>query len=92
LSCILFILFYSEEGLGHLQHLQQSTEVTTPTNLTIPTNIINTENIVVVSIIRAGDSLLDSFLKICPEAAVGKILIQRDEETALPIFIPNFQI
>lgn len=39
---------------------------------------------VAVSIIRAGDSLLDSFLKVAPEATVGKILIQRDEQTKQP--------
>lgn len=39
-------------------------------------------NIVAISIIRAGDSMLDSFLTIVPEAVTGKILIQRNEETA----------
>ena len=29
--------------------------------------------------------MLDSFMAICPEAKVGKILIQRDESTAEPI-------
>lgn len=38
---------------------------------------VDTENIVAVSIIRAGDSMLDTFLEVCPEAKVGKILIQR---------------
>lgn len=37
-----------------------------------------------MSIIRAADSMLESFNAIAPEASVGKILIQRDEETALP--------
>ena len=30
------------------------------------------------------DSMLDTFMNVVPEAAVGKILIQRDEETAQP--------
>eukprot|EP00602_Paraphysomonas_sp_CaronLab_P010302 CAMPEP_0185022446 /NCGR_PEP_ID=MMETSP1103-20130426/5163_1 /TAXON_ID=36769 /ORGANISM="Paraphysomonas bandaiensis, Strain Caron Lab Isolate" /LENGTH=127 /DNA_ID=CAMNT_0027554517 /DNA_START=290 /DNA_END=673 /DNA_ORIENTATION=- len=29
--------------------------------------------------------MLDTFLEVCPEAAVGKILIQRNEETAQPM-------
>jgi uracil phosphoribosyltransferase len=45
---------------------------------------LNTDQLVVISIIRAGDSMLDSFLTVCPSVKVGKILIQRDEETALP--------
>jgi uracil phosphoribosyltransferase len=45
---------------------------------------LKTEDLVVISIIRAGDSMLDSFLSVCPSVKVGKILIQRDEETALP--------
>ena len=45
---------------------------------------INLSSIIAISIIRAGDSMLQNFLKIIPEAAVGKILIQRDEETSLP--------
>ncbi len=46
---------------------------------------IDHSSLVAVSIVRAGDSMLDSFLAIAPEASVGKILIQRDEETAEPI-------
>ena len=40
-----------------------------------------------VSIIRAGDSMLDPLLKLLPRISVGKILIQRDEETAQPKFV-----
>jgi uracil phosphoribosyltransferase len=42
------------------------------------------EKLCVVSIVRAGDSLAASVRKCAPHAAMGKILIQRDEETALP--------
>ena len=42
------------------------------------------ENMVAVSIIRAADSMLDCFMNIVPECSVGKILIQRNEETAMP--------
>lgn len=39
-----------------------------------------------VSIMRSGDALLESFLKHFPQANVSKILVQRDEKTALPTF------
>ena len=39
-----------------------------------------------VSVMRSGDALLDIFLEHFPEANVSKILIQRDEETAKPVF------
>jgi uracil phosphoribosyltransferase len=39
-----------------------------------------------VSVMRSGDVLLDIFLEHFPEANVSKILIQRDEETAKPVF------
>jgi len=37
-----------------------------------------------VSVVRAGDSLLEAVRAVWPAVSVGKILIQRDEETALP--------
>ena len=37
-----------------------------------------------VSIVRSGDILLEATRRACLGIAVGKILIQRDEETALP--------
>lgn len=74
----------SEEGLSHIQSGLTDVEIVTPTASTCKGVSLDTSNLVVVSIIRAGDAMLDSFLRICPEAAVGKILIQRDEETALP--------
>lgn len=39
-----------------------------------------------VSVMRSGDALLDIFLEHFPEANVSKVLIQRDEETAEPVF------
>ena len=38
-------------------------------------------SVIAVSIIRAGDAMLDAFLTIIPEAKTGKILIQRNEKT-----------
>lgn len=45
-----------------------------------------TKNVELVSIMRSGDALLESFMEHFPEAPVSKILVQRDEETAKPIF------
>jgi uracil phosphoribosyltransferase len=43
-------------------------------------------NIELVSIMRSGDALLDTFVSHFSEANISKILIQRDEETAKPHF------
>merc|ERR1719336_1149869 len=37
-----------------------------------------------VDIVRSGGILLEAVRRICPELKTAKILIQRDEETALP--------
>jgi uracil phosphoribosyltransferase len=39
-----------------------------------------------VSIMRSGDALLETFIKHFPEANISKFLIQRDEKTAEPNF------
>lgn len=39
-----------------------------------------------VSIIRAGDSMVGPISQLIPGIAIGKILIQRDEATAEPVF------
>ena len=36
------------------------------------------------SIVRAGESMEKAFQQCCRSIRIGKILIQRDEETALP--------
>jgi uracil phosphoribosyltransferase len=86
--------------------------VTTPTGVDFHGETVDTTDIVAVSIIRAGDSLLgelfsnksvlfhffdallrifsylyvlaESFINCVPDASVGKILIQRNEQTAQP--------
>jgi len=55
-------------------------EITTPCGPTTGVEL-DVDKVCVVSIIRAGDSLLQSFLNALPEASVGKILIQRNEES-----------
>ena len=64
---------------------QSPRDVFTPTGSLIQGVFRDLSNIVAVSIIRAGDSMLDTFLATAPEAVVGKILIQRNEETAEPM-------
>ena len=70
-----------EEGLATLS---KPKTIVTGAGYNFDGEAIVTNGIVAVSIIRAGDSMLDVFTTICPEAAVGKILIQRNEETAEP--------
>jgi uracil phosphoribosyltransferase len=38
-----------------------------------------------VSILRAGNGLIDGFSQICPEASVGHLGLYRDDETAKPV-------
>ncbi|KAJ3334928.1 Uracil phosphoribosyltransferase, synthesizes UMP from uracil [Kappamyces sp. JEL0680] len=56
-----------------------ATSVTTPTGASTA-GVVPEGNICGVSIMRAGDSMVDA----APKCRIGKILIQRDEETALP--------
>lgn len=55
-----------------------------------PVNDFNGEflasTIELVSVMRSGDALLDTFISYFPDAAVSKFLIQRDEETAQACF------
>ncbi len=66
----------------------------------LPTTTINIETLVtscvgeilpanfeLVSVMRSGDALLDTFLDHFPNAKVSKFLVQRDEETAEAKFI-----
>ncbi len=71
-----------EEALGCIA--TESTISTPVDSFTCTGPVVDQSNIVAVSIIRAADSMLDTFMSIVPEASVGKILIQRDEATAEP--------
>ena len=75
----------TEESLVVASNSVSKKTITTPTGAKFDGIDVDTSNMVAVSIIRAGDSLLECFLNIVPEAAVGKILIQRNEETAEPV-------
>ena len=82
-------LFYSEriirllieEALNHLP--TQEKDVITPTG----TNFTGSEfvgKLCAVPIVRAGESMEKAVREVCRAIRIGKILIQRDEETALP--------
>ena len=92
-----------EEGLACIDPL--SVDIITPTNSSYIGKEVNEENLVAISIIRAGttyfstvavyqtlltydagDSMLESLLSCVPYIPVGKLLIQRNEETSEPIF------
>ena len=62
----------------------QPLRVTTPTKAVYDGEFVDVSDVVVIPIIRAGDAMLEAFLGVVPDASVGKILIQRDEETAMP--------
>jgi len=82
-------LFYSdriirllvEEGLNHLPVIPKTVE--TPTGATY--NGVGFEGkICGVSILRAGEAMEAGLREVCRSVRIGKILIQRDEETAQP--------
>ena len=64
----------------------RSITVNTPTNIRYKGQLsiidTNPENVCLVSIIRAGDALLESFRELFPGATVGKLWIQRNESSA----------
>ena len=85
-------LFYSErvirllieEALNHLP--TQKKIVTTPTG----TQFEGSEflgKLCAVPIVRAGESMEKAVREVCRAIRIGKILIQRDEETAMPKLI-----
>ncbi|KAI3624312.1 hypothetical protein CBS14141_002740 [Malassezia furfur] len=67
--------------LNHLPVLEQS--VTTPTGHTY-TGVAFQGRICGVSILRAGEAMESGLRECCRSVRIGKILIQRDEETARP--------
>jgi len=70
-----------EEGLNHLPVVDKS--VTTPTGATYD-GVGFCGKIAGVSIMRAGEAMEAGLRECCRSVRIGKILIQRDEETALP--------
>ncbi|GAM21481.1 hypothetical protein SAMD00019534_046560 [Acytostelium subglobosum LB1] len=70
-----------EEGLSCLPFSE--TTVTTPTGCTY-NGVEFASKICGVSIVRAGESMEAGLRAVCKQIKIGKILIQRDEETAKP--------
>ncbi|KAF9074676.1 PRTase-like protein [Rhodocollybia butyracea] len=89
-------LFYSdriirllvEEGLNHLPVVKKS--VVTPTGSTYD-GVGFEGKICGVSILRAGEAMEAGLREVCRSVRIGKILIQRDEETMQPkLFYSKF--
>ncbi|KAG8937898.1 Uracil phosphoribosyltransferase, synthesizes UMP from uracil [Tulasnella sp. 408] len=70
-----------EEGLNHLPVIPKSVE--TPTGATYE-GVAFEGRICGVSILRAGEAMEAGLRDVCRSVRLGKILIQRDEETGLP--------
>ncbi|CBN75727.1 conserved unknown protein [Ectocarpus siliculosus] len=70
----------AEEGIACLESSRQF--ITTPTAATFSSPFVNESNVCIVSILRAGDALAEAARACIPTAPVGKILIQRDEESS----------
>lgn len=70
-----------EEGLNHLPVMEHA--VTTPVGRTY-NGLMFQGKICGVSIMRAGEAMEQGLRDCCRSVRIGKILIQRDEETAQP--------
>jgi uracil phosphoribosyltransferase len=70
-----------EEGLNHLPVVAHT--VTTPVGRTYA-GVMFQGKICGVSIMRAGEAMEQGLRDCCRSVRIGKILIQRDEETSLP--------
>ena len=71
----------AEEGLAALPGSKEIV-VQTPVGNYSGFRVAAPHNVSAVSIVRAGDSLLEAAHAVCPSLSSGKILIQRDEEDA----------
>ncbi|KAJ3055265.1 Uracil phosphoribosyltransferase, synthesizes UMP from uracil [Rhizophlyctis rosea] len=75
------IRFLVEEALNHLPFVSKTIE--TPTGFKYE-GLAFQGKICGVSIMRAGEAMEQGLRDCCRSVRIGKILIQRDEETALP--------
>jgi len=74
-----------EDGLEEMPHMTKT--VLTPTGVRhdgVGWQLPYQEKICGVSIVRAGESMEAGLRAVCKAIKIGKILIQRDEETAMP--------
>jgi len=72
----------AEEGIALLPKTRRT--VMTPCGEFAGEDIPDASSVCAVSIVRAGDALLEVVRTVWPAVSVGKILIQRDEDTAMP--------
>lgn len=70
-----------EEGLNHLPVIEHT--VTTPVGRSYA-GVMFQGKICGVSIMRAGEAMEEGLRNCCRSVRIGKILIQRDEETSMP--------
>lgn len=73
----------AEEGLARLA---VETTVETPCGQCKGLQAPDPNGLCAVDIIRSGGILLEAVRKLCPSMKTAKVLIQRDEQTAQPIF------
>jgi len=71
-----------EEGIAMLP--KEPRTIATPCGEYAGEDLPDASSVCAVSIMRAGDALLEVVRTVWPAVSVGKILIQRDEETARP--------
>eukprot|EP01129_Flabellula_baltica_P006030 TRINITY_DN2223_c0_g1_i2.p1 TRINITY_DN2223_c0_g1~~TRINITY_DN2223_c0_g1_i2.p1 ORF type:complete len:222 (-),score=40.68 TRINITY_DN2223_c0_g1_i2:1184-1849(-) len=64
----------------------QSTQ-RTPTGTGFNSQVLDLDNICAVSVVRAGESMESPVRSVLGRIPIGKILIQRDEETAMPVLM-----
>ena len=74
-----FLAYEATRGLP-LTH----TEIETPL-ITMQAPIIDGKKLALISILRAGNGLLDGVLELVPQARVGFVGLYRDEETLQPV-------
>lgn len=70
-----------EHALDSLKATQ--TIITTPVGASYQ-GVIAPEKICGISVLRAGECMEKPLREVCQSCSIGKILIQRDEQTALP--------
>ena len=74
----------AEEALALLPDVLDNAPIMTPCGPTTGMICPPDGDIVIVDIVRSGGILQEAVRRVCPGAGTAKILVQRDEETALP--------
>jgi len=80
--CYRLCTMLSEEGLAHVRTVKPF-KVPTPCGMYDGLSVPSYDTMCGVSIMRSGDILLDALTKVARGIAIGKILLQRDEDDPL---------